>query len=158
MRQEFASVVAVNPKLLLLNSGELRDIYLVTNRTGICRSLLEELGFQIVSPPNFPKNPPSHLVPISLEAIPQLNQADLAILLGNNFTRLNQFRQTNNFEDAQLTNLKQAWSKNAIAQSLNVSKSGKVHFIPTYLCLGLPGSIGTNLYLNELKKQLLPIN
>lgn len=156
MRQEFASVVASNPKLLLLSSGELRDIYLVTNRTGICRSLLQDLGFQLVSPPNFPENPQSHLVPISLETLPQLDQADLAILLGNNFTKPHQFKQANNFGDAQLTNLKQAWSKNAIAQSLNVSKSGKVYFIPTYLCLGLPGPIGTDLYLNELKKQILP--
>ena len=156
MRQEFASLIAAHPKLLLLNSGELRDIYLVTNRTGICRSLLEELGFQLLSPPNFPKNPQAHLVPISLETLPQLNQADLAILLGNNFTKPHQFKQADNFEDAQITNLKQAWSKNAITQSLNVSKSGKVYFIPTYLCLGLPGPIGTDLYLNELKKQILP--
>lgn len=158
MRQEFASVVASHPKLLLLNSSELREIYLVTNRHGICSSLLKDLGFQLVTPPNFPQNPQAPLVPISLETLPQLDQADLVILLGNNFSKPNLFKQAKNFEDSQLTNLKQAWSKNAIAQSLNVSKSGKIYFIPTYICLGLPGPIGTNLYLNELKKQLLPIN
>ena len=154
-RQEFASFVEFAPKLLLLNSSELRDVFLVTNRNGLCSSLLKELGFQLMFPPNFPQDSPAPLIPISLETLPQLNQADSVILLGNNFSKPNQLKQANNFEDHQLASLKQAWSKNAIAQSLNVSKSGKVYFIPTYLCLGLPGSIGTDLYLNELKKQLL---
>lgn len=155
-RQEFASVVESAPKLLLLNSSELRDIFLVTNRNGLCSSLLKDLGFQLVFLSNVPQNSPAPLIPISLETLPQLNQADSVILLGNNFSKPNQLKQVTNFEDHQLSRLKQAWSKNAIAQSLNVSKSGKVYFIPTYLCLGLPGSIGTDLYLNELRKQLLP--
>ena len=52
--------------------------------------------------------------------------------------------------------MKQAWAKNAIAQSLDASKSDRVYFIPAYLCLGLPGTIGTELYLEELERQLLP--
>lgn len=46
--------------------------------------------------------------------------------------------------------------KNEIAQSLEASKEGRVYYIPAYMCLGLTGAIGTELYLNELKTQLLP--
>ncbi|MEM9266963.1 MAG: hypothetical protein AAGA46_15715 [Cyanobacteria bacterium P01_F01_bin.13] len=42
-----------------------------------------------------------------------------------------------------------------MAQSLDASKSGRVYFVPGYLCRGLPGPIGTELYLNELKQKLL---
>ena len=42
------------------------------------------------------------------------------------------------------------------AQSLDASQAGRVYFIPAYLCAGLPGPIGTELYLEELKEQLLP--
>lgn len=62
----------------------------------------------------------------------------------------------NDFVQHQLQSLQQQWQKNAIAQSLNASKAGRVYFIPAYLCLGLPGPIGTELYLNELRAQLLP--
>jgi iron complex transport system substrate-binding protein len=56
----------------------------------------------------------------------------------------------------QLTKLQQTWKSNPIARSLKASKAGKVYFIiPSYLCLALPGPIGTNLYLEALKKQLL---
>ena len=39
---------------------------------------------------------------------------------------------------------------------MDASKAGRVYFIPTYLCAGLPGAIGTKLYLEELEQQLLP--
>ena len=155
-RQVFSSVVKTSPNLLLLSSIDLKEIFLVTNKHGLCSSLPQDLGFELVSPPQLPRNPKAPFVPISLETLPQLGQADMVIFLGNNFSKPNQLKQASNFEDSQLANLKQAWSKSAIAQSLNVSKSGKVYFIPTYICLGLPGSIGADLYLNELKKQILP--
>jgi len=61
----------------------------------------------------------------------------------------------NGFEGHQLKPLQQDWEANAIAQSLDASKDGRVYFIPAYLCLGLPGSIGTELYLEKLKALLL---
>lgn len=75
------------------------------------------------------------------------------ILLGANLSLL---EGDDNFEAHQLSTLKQAWEENAIAQSLDASKAGRVYFIPLYLCAGLPGPIGTELYLEELKEQLLP--
>ena len=64
--------------------------------------------------------------------------------------------EANNFNKNQLLEIKQAWQENAIAQSLDASQAGRVYFIPAYLCLGLPGTIGTELYLEELEQQLLP--
>ena len=95
--------------------------------------------------------------PISLETLPQLNDADLVILLGCNFSDLKQLDSMERFEGHQLSKLKQAWEKNAIAQSLDASQAGRVYFIPTYLCAGLPGPIGAELYLNELKQNVQAI-
>jgi iron complex transport system substrate-binding protein len=134
----------------------LQEITLGNSAHGLCSSLVEELGFQLVAPPGFDDANAESLVTISLENLPQLNEADSIILLGSNFSELNQLNGTNNFENHQLTKLKQAWEENAIAQSLDASKAGRVYFIPAYLCLGLPGPIGTELYLNELQRQLAP--
>lgn len=156
-RETFAPVVAAQPKVLLLSSSQLQEINLGNSAHGRCSSLIEELGFQLVAPPGF-DDATEALVPISLETLPQLNKADSIILLGSNFGEPNQLHGTNDFEKHQLADLKQAWQENAVAQSLSASQAGRVYFIPAYLCLGLPGSIGTELYLNELKQQLLPAN
>jgi len=153
-QEDFAPLVATHPKVLLLSSSELQEVRL-ESPAGYCSSLLEELGFQRVSPPGVDADSIAS-VPISLETLPQLNDADLIILFGTNFTELQQFTDSDNFEDHQLSDLKQAWEENAIAQSLNASKADHVYFIPAYLCRGLPGPIGTELYLNELQRQLLP--
>jgi iron complex transport system substrate-binding protein len=144
-------VVAAFPRVLLLSSDRLQDIYLGNSGHGFCSSLLEELGFQLVAPANWKPDPQTPLIPISLETLPELDRADRVILLGHGFSG---WQGNANFERQQLADLKQAWSKNAIAQSLKTSKNGRISFIPAYLCLGLPGPIGTELYLNELKKQL----
>lgn len=158
-RNAFAPLVARYPRVLLLRSAQLREIYLADGPPSLCNNLLKELGFQLISSTEFPRSsiqaPP---VPISIEVLPQFNPADLIIVLGHNFNALKQLEDEDTFKAHQMKNLKQAWAKNAIAQSLNASKSGRVHFIPAYLCLGLPGPIGTQLYINELKKSLLPTN
>jgi len=155
-QKEFAPLVATHPNVLLLSSSELQDVR-IESSAGYCSSLLEELGFQQVSPPGIEADSIA-ATPISLETLPQLNDADLIILFGTNFTELQQFTGSDHFEDHQLSDLKQAWEENAIAQSLDASKAGRVYFIPAYLCRGLPGPVGTELYLEELKEQLLPVN
>ncbi|OLP16995.1 Fe3+-hydroxamate ABC transporter substrate-binding protein [Leptolyngbya sp. 'hensonii'] len=154
-RNAFAPIVAKYPKLLLLSSPQLREIYLGYSSHGLCSTLLEDLGFQLIAPAGFrrPKQPVP--VPISLEALPQLDHADLIVLLGHNFSDLKEFQNTDSFESYQLNPLKQAWARNGITQALNASQAGRVYFIPAYLCLGLPGPIGTDLYLDRLKQQLL---
>lgn len=150
-RKTFAPLIASNPKMLLLYSGQLKQITL-SGSDQLCHSLPQKLGFQLVSPPGLDRSEPNSIVPISIETLPQLNEADLVILLGHNFEEL---EELDNFKENQLSNLKQAWRQNEIAQSLDASKAGRVYFIPSYLCLGLPGTIGTKLYLEELEKQLL---
>jgi iron complex transport system substrate-binding protein len=156
-RETFAPVVAAHPNVLLLSLAQLQNIYLGAIAHGHCSSLIEDLGFQLVLPPKFKleKSQQHTPVSISLETLPQLNDADWVILLGSNFSELNQPNGTNNFEERQLSALKEVWKKNAIAQSLKASKAGRVYFITSQLCLGLPGPIGTELYLNELRQQLL---
>ena len=154
-RTTFAPLVATHPKVMLLSSSQFEEINLGNTAHGLCSSLIEALGFQLVSPPGFDDIKSASLTPISLETLPQLNDADLVILLGSNFNELKQLNETEHFEEYQLSNLKQAWEANAIAQSLEASKAGRVYFIPAYLCLGLPGPIGTELYLNELKARIL---
>ncbi|MEO0536308.1 MAG: iron-siderophore ABC transporter substrate-binding protein [Cyanobacteria bacterium P01_A01_bin.123] len=159
-QEAFASLTATYPKVTLLFSSNLRDTRIATNSdsTGLCSSLIKELGFQLVFPPGLNNDDSSPSVPISLESLPQLNDADIVILLGINSSNFEQLNGMDRFEDHQLSNLKQAWETNAIAQSLDASKAERVYFIPTYLCAGLPGPIGTELYLEELKEKLLTLN
>ena len=155
-RKDFAAVVAAHPTLLLLSSFDLQDMYLGNSAHGICSSLIEDMGFQLVAPPEFEASDSIFPTPLSLETLPQLNQADSVIMLGSNSTPPELVNDDNQFAVDQLADIKQSWQENAIAQSLTASKAGRVYFIPVYLCLGLPGPIGTELYLNELKTQLRP--
>ncbi|MEM8675757.1 MAG: iron-siderophore ABC transporter substrate-binding protein [Cyanobacteria bacterium P01_G01_bin.67] len=151
-RKTFAPVVAQNPKLLLLYSGQLKQIILGTYDEP-CYSLPQELGFQLVSLPELENSKlNSRSTTISIEKLPQLNDANSVIVLGYNWGK---GKQLNNFDRNQLSKIKQAWQENEIAQSLDASKAGRVYFIPLYLCGGLPGAIGTELYLDELEQQLL---
>ena len=156
-RDAFIPLVKTQPKLLLLISSQFPELYIGNQAAGLCRSLTESLGFDLVSLPQpNPSESDALPAPVSLETLPELNEADSIILLGSNFGELQSFSTMNDFEEHQLSNLKQAWEENAIAQSLDASKAGRVYFIPAYLCLGLPGPIGTELYLDELQTQLLP--
>jgi iron complex transport system substrate-binding protein len=155
-RQAFAPLVATAPKLLMLISADLREVGLVTKIHNRCNSLPQDLGFQLVYPQKFGQAPPKTFAPISLETFPDLDVADAIVLLGHNFRNVSASKLANGFEEYQLTKLQQAWTSNPIARSLKASKAGKVYFMPSYLCLALPGPIGTQLYLEEFKKQLLP--
>lgn len=152
-RQTFAPIVASHPQVVMLSSAEAQQFNLVTHKNSVCGSLVNELGFQLVYPSEINDatlNSPT--LPISLETLPQLDNADSVILLGFNF---DPNQSVGDFGKGQLQHLEQGWTKNAIAQSLQASKAGRVYFIPAYVCFGLPGPIGTKLYLEELKEQLL---
>ncbi|MEO0376193.1 MAG: iron-siderophore ABC transporter substrate-binding protein [Cyanobacteria bacterium P01_A01_bin.17] len=154
-RDGFFPFVAEHPNVLLLSTdSQLKSIHIGDSAHGLCASLLTDLGFNLVSLEGVAENQPGAPVPVSLEAITQVDdEAKTIVLLG--FNDDPELQTTDNFENRQLIELKQTWEQNAIAQSLNASKAGRVYFIPAYLCLGLPGPIGTELYLNELKTQLL---
>jgi iron complex transport system substrate-binding protein len=154
-RQAFAPLVATAPKLLMLISSDLREVALVTKIHDRCSSLPQDLGFKLVYPQQFGQTPPETFAPISIETFPELDAADAIVVLGHNFRNVSASTLANGFEEYQLTKLQQAWQNNPIARSLKASKAGKVYFMPSYQCLALPGTIGTQLYLEEFKKQLL---
>ncbi len=154
-RQAFAPLVATAPKLLMLISPDLREVGLVTKIHDRCSSLPQDLGFQLVYPQQAGQAPPASFAPISIETFPELDAADAIVLLGHNFRNVSASTLATGFEAYQLTKLQQAWKNNPIARSLKASKAGKVYFMPSYQCLALPGPIGTQLYLEEFKKQLL---
>ena len=150
----FEPLSTTHPKVALLNASSLQDMRIAMGSNTLCNSLIEELGFELVFPPSLDDGSiPS--APLAVEALPQLNDADLIILQGHDFSGSKQFESMNDFENQQLSKLEQAWEKSAIAQSLDASKAGRVYFIPAYLCLGLPGPIGTELYLEKLEQTLL---
>jgi iron complex transport system substrate-binding protein len=149
-RQTFAPLVAQSPQVLMLSATDLKEIRLFTSQENYCAELVETLGFESVAPPG------QEVAPLSVEALPQFNEADLTLLFGVDWAVLGQPTDGERFEQHQVEPLRRAWQQNAIAQSLDASQAGRVYFLPAYLCLGLPGPIGTELYLNELKRQLLP--
>jgi iron complex transport system substrate-binding protein len=157
-QQHFAPMVATHPKVLMLSSTDMSEIRLFTPQENSCAALVEELGFELVFPPGMTSTQLQNSIPISLEQLPQMNQADLVMLFGVDFAVTGEPTDPDSFQQHQLTRLQQAWEKSAIAQSLNASKAERVYFIPVYMCLALPGPIGTELYLEELQEQLLPAN
>ncbi|TVP63377.1 MAG: iron-siderophore ABC transporter substrate-binding protein [Nodularia sp. (in: Bacteria)] len=157
-KKAFAPIVAAHPQVLLLSSAgqslpeQLRSFQ--TDR--LCSALVANLGFKVLPPPDLAQSAQGVPPLVSIEILPQFQDADSIILLGANFTEFNQLNAQMNFEP-QIQNLQQKWQENAIAQLMQASKEGRVYFIPGYLCFGLPGPIGTELYLNELQKQLLSV-
>ena len=152
---DFASVITAHPQVLMLAADpQFAQLTLITSQNSFCGSLVADLGFELVYLPELTEAELTQPTAISLETLPQLNEADAIILLGFN-DQVNQLTNMDEFEQHQLKSLPQQWEENAIAQSLDASQAGRVYFIPAYLCLGLPGPIGTELYLNELEAQLL---
>ncbi|MEO0707273.1 MAG: iron-siderophore ABC transporter substrate-binding protein [Cyanobacteria bacterium J06649_5] len=150
-KAELAPVVENNPTVLMLSAENMQSLVVMTEANSRCGSLVEELGFQPVYPEGVTGNEVNAIPPISIESLPAIDTADSILLFGYNYDSANMDR----FEQSQKNGLKQAWEENAIAQSLEASKTERVYFVPAYLCLGLPGPIGTELYLEELQEQLL---
>jgi len=149
-RAELAPVVATHPHLLLLGGNQLSENILVFNRNGYIGGLLADLGFQIESLPSQDKTAQGTF--ISSELLPSFKAADTVIILGYN---LDPNAHEGNVLENQLKNMKQEWSKNALAQSLPASQEGRVYFVTYYLWNGLNGPIGAELILKELHQLLL---
>jgi iron complex transport system substrate-binding protein len=151
-KQTLQPVVAKHPQVLLLGSERLEQGIQIDpyNHDSYCSALLTDLGFQIVFPPNA-KGKEAQGGNVSLEILPQLD-ADLIIIQAYNSS-------FNNVEgdlvNHQIAGVKQEWNNNAIAQSLPASKSSQVYFTSAYLCRGLSGPIGAEIFLERLQKQLL---
>ncbi|MEM9245424.1 MAG: iron-siderophore ABC transporter substrate-binding protein [Cyanobacteria bacterium P01_F01_bin.153] len=154
-KEKFAAIAVKHPKVLMMIANSTQSFSLIHHTQNLCGALVKDLGFNFVYPKSFKGiESNSRAVVLSQESLPQLNDANSIILLGYKWNTSTSAGM-DAFERSQLEELKQAWTKNAIAQSLDASKAGRVYFIPAYLCLGLPGPIGTQLYLDTLEKQFL---
>jgi iron complex transport system substrate-binding protein len=144
----FSTPLRVAPGVLLLGSERLEqgieiDPY---NHDSYCSALLKDLGFQIVFPPNG-EGKEGQGGKLSLEILPQLD-SDLIIVQGynSNFSNVK-----GNLVNHQITGVKQEWNNNAIAQSLAASKSNRVYFTSAYLCRGISGPIGAEIFLQQIQ-------
>jgi len=156
-RDQLAPVVAKYPQVLLLGANQLVDIRVV-NDSSYLGEVLEGVGFELVSPPA--QNKSELTTAISLETLPQLNDADLIFILGYETSVRDQQQKATNAVlnrviDQQTAAIQQEWQNNAIAQSLKASQEDRVFFVTYYLWNGLNGPLGAQLILDELRQLLL---
>ncbi|WP_107666507.1 ABC transporter substrate-binding protein [Cyanothece sp. BG0011] len=158
-RQDLASVVEKSPKLLLLGMNNLQDQVIVIQPNTYLGEVMQGVGFEIVSLPSVKAKGPS--IPISVEALPQLNEADIIIVMGysqdtdetidsSSEKSLDSFVKTSQSKPAQ-----QSWQNNQIANGLEASQNDRVYFTTYHLWNGLNGPNGTQLILEELRDFLL---
>lgn len=147
LQQAIAPLAASHPDVLLLLSEQLRQVEIET-RHSACGSLVKELGFRVLVPPELQNSQqPSHS--LSLEAGLQLDP-DLIIVEGYS----SDLGSADDPTKQQLQAVKRQWQKSAIAQSTQSSQDGKVYFTTAYLCHALLGPIGTEIFLSQLHRQL----
>ena len=145
-------IVAQYPQFLLIGSEQLAQGVQIDpfNHDSFCSGLLEDMGFEMVFPPNSQEQEGVG-GNVSLEVLSQL-EADSIMVQGYN-------SKFNDVEDDllehQTEKIKQQWNNNEIAQSLPASQRDHVYFSSAYLCRALPGSIGTEIFLEQLQEQLL---
>ncbi|MEM1256423.1 MAG: iron-siderophore ABC transporter substrate-binding protein [Cyanobacteria bacterium P01_H01_bin.21] len=159
-RADLANVVATYPKLLLLGASRLDEGVFAINADSYLGELLESIGFQLISPSVAKAN-----APISIEALPELDDADSIIILGYNFDvsdgRLENPASSADttmgdlLETHQVQPIQQDWQESAIAQSLTASQENRVYFATFYKWNGLNGPIGAELILEQLRQFLL---
>ncbi len=148
-------IVSKYPKVLLLGSERLEQGIQIDpyNHDSYCSALMEDLGFQIVFPPNS-EGKEAQGGNVSLEFLPQLAADSIFVAAYNSdFSNPGQ-----DLVSHQIASVKQQWNNNAIAQSLPASKSDRVYFTSAYLCRALPGPIGAKIFLDQLQQQVSPGN
>ncbi|WP_088241455.1 ABC transporter substrate-binding protein [Calothrix rhizosoleniae] len=165
-RIDLAPIIANYPKLLVLGTDQLQKNILIINPDSYLGEVLQGIGFELVFLPDRKTTKPS--IPISIETLPQLDQADIIIVLGYKLNTEDEQQSSQNrkvkrkinqrIENHQLQTAKKAWSENAIAQSLTASQEGRVYFATYYRWNGLNGPIGTSLIIQQLRQFLLSNN
>ena len=162
-RADLANVVAAHPKLLLLAAHRLEEGISIIHAESYLGELLSKVGFQLV-PQTTTANTPN--APISIEALPTLNEADTIIILGWNFDVSDEQSETpappptnmaigDWLEAHQVESVRQDWETNAIAQSLTASQENQVYFATFYKWSGINGPISAELILEQLRQFFL---
>ena len=151
-KQALQPIVAQYPRFLSIGSEELSQGIQIDpyNHDSFCSGLLEDVGFEMVFPPNS-QGQEGVGGNVSLEVLSQL-EADSIMVQGYN-SKFNEVED--NLLEQQTGKIKQQWNNNEIAQSLPASKSDRIYFTSAYLCRALPGSIGTEVFLKQLQQQLV---
>ncbi|MEO1348179.1 MAG: iron-siderophore ABC transporter substrate-binding protein [Cyanobacteria bacterium J06635_15] len=159
-RADLADVVATHPKLLLLGANRLDEGAFVISADSYLGELLDGVGFQLISQPTTNTN-----APISIEALPELDDADTIIILGYNFDvsdgqldnpdSSTDMSMEELLETYQVKTIQQDWQESAIAQSLTASQENRVYFATFYKWNALNGPIGAELILEQLRQFFL---
>ncbi len=158
-RKDLASVVEKSPKLLLLGMNNLQDQVIVIQPNTYLGEVMQGVGFEIVSLPSVKAKGPS--IPISVEALPELNEADIIIVMGYNLNSeetidtSSEKSSNSSIHTSQLKPAQQSWQNNKIANTLEASQNDRVYFTTYYLWNGLNGPNATQLILDELRDFLL---
>ncbi|MEM7061900.1 MAG: iron-siderophore ABC transporter substrate-binding protein [Cyanobacteria bacterium P01_B01_bin.77] len=157
-REDLADVVAAHPKLLLIAAQRLDERFGIFNQDSDLVELLSGVGFQLVSPPDsIDLNGP-----ISVEALPMLDEADNIIVLGYDPSG-DQAQKSSAIDESaserteksQTQLIRQDWEASAIAQSLTASQENRVFFATFYKWNGINGPIGAELVLEQLRQFFL---
>lgn len=148
--REIEPIAESYPNVLMLLSEKIEQSIDIETSESACGGLVEELGFNIVVPDQMADSEQTSAT-LSLEAIGQLD-ADLVIIEGYNS---DVDSLTGDPIAHQMASVKQQWEESAIAQSMPASKERRVYFTTTYLCHGLLGPIGTDIFLDQLEEQLV---
>ena len=162
-RNDLADVTAAYPKLLLLGANRLDKGAFVISADSYLGELLSGVGFQLISQSNA-----TSTAPISIEALPELNDADIIVVLGYDFDLLNKRLENSDssadtsvedlLETNQVKMIKQDWEANEIAQALTASQENRIYFATFYKWNALNGPIGTELILEDLRRFFLADN
>jgi len=152
-RDKLQPVVAAAPKALMLGANRLTsgNIFAITAQSYL-GELMEDLGFEMVAPTNG-KNSAA----LSLEALPELDEADHVFVLGYSMGDETGQRPDDPDEllQQQTSGIKEDWAEHAIAQSLSATQNNQIYFGTYLLWNGLNGPIGTRLILADIEKFLL---
>ncbi|MEM9008776.1 MAG: iron-siderophore ABC transporter substrate-binding protein, partial [Cyanobacteria bacterium P01_F01_bin.86] len=161
-RAGLVDVVTAHPKLLLLGASRLDEGFVVIEPDSYLGELLAGVGFQLIPPPAAAINASTPLM--SIEALPELNDADSVIVLGWNFDISEGLENSDPSADTSMGDLlethqtktiQQDWQTNGIAQSLTASQENRVYFATFYKWNGLNGPIGAELILEQLRQFFL---
>lgn len=140
-RKQLAPVVAAHPPLLLLASNDLKESIDLRTGADYTGGLLQDLGFQIVTPPGLDKTAAAKQ--ISLEVLPTLNADSIIVLVWSADFPYD------------LDKVKQEWSQNGLAQTLPASRNGRVYFVGYHLWSNIRGAIASELILKQAQNLLI---
>jgi iron complex transport system substrate-binding protein len=147
-------ILSTHPKVLLLAANRLRggDLFAITPRSYL-GELMSNVGFEVLAPPS-----DINSAPLSLEALPDFDQADHIFVLGFDADIMQAAKGGATPDELlalQTSGIEQDWQNNAIAQTLTASQENRVYFAPYIKWNGLNGPIATELILADLREFLL---